>query len=102
MRLFGKKIMELKHSYPHAQAEMTANAPRGIIKVNGGALLQSVKNSTQAKIQSRDNIPEAEKDVYEEAAKRMSVLELRKALVSYSTDDSEARSRINKMPRSRK
>lgn len=73
---------------PHTRTEMMANAPRVIVKVTGIAVIQSIKNSTQAKINSWDNMPFAEKDVHEEAAKKVSVMKLRKALQSYHSEDS--------------
>ena len=52
MRLKGKKVMKLTHSLPHTLAEMAANAPRGVVKIDGNALVCSVCNSTQAKLNS--------------------------------------------------
>jgi hypothetical protein len=99
MRLHGKKVMELKQSLPHTRAEMIANAPKGVIKVSGVALVGSIKASTEAKIQGWDNKPEAEKDLYEEAAKKMKSTELRKKLLSYFESNYEMCSRIGKMPK---
>lgn len=99
MRSKGKIIMELKHALPHTRGEMMANAPRGIIKIGGGALVQAVKNSSQAKIQSWENMPQAAKDDFEEAAKKMNVAALRKALKEYFGSDPEKCAKINKMPR---
>ena len=99
MRLHGKMIMELKNSLPHTRAEMIANAPRGIVKVSGSTLIQSIKNSTVAKIHSWDNMPAPEKDIYEEAAKKMKVIQLRKLLRSYYAGDTDIPPRISKMTR---
>lgn len=46
--------------------QMNANAPRGIVKVTGPMLLTSIKNATAAKMNSSDNMPEPEVDIFEE------------------------------------
>jgi hypothetical protein len=68
----GKRILELKHSLPHTKSEMLANAPRNVVKIGGDALSQAVKNSSLAKMNSWTNMPEPEKDIYEDAARKMS------------------------------
>ena len=100
MRLHGKRVMELKQSLPHTRAEMVANAPKGVIKVSGVALVASIKDSTEAKIHGWDDKPVAEKDLYEEAAKKMKLTELRKKLLSYFESNFEMCSRIGKIPNS--
>ena len=99
MRAKGKKVMELTHSLPHTRAEMTANAPGGKVKINSASFLQSIQDSTTSKINSWDTMPEPEKDIFDEAAKKMSLAALRKLLRSYFIDNPEMCSKISKMKR---
>ena len=54
--------MELKKSLPHTLIEMTANEPRGAIKICGETLFSAVKDSTLAKRFFYDNMPVPEVD----------------------------------------
>ena len=97
MRSKGKKINELKHSLPHTVLEMKANAPKGLVKIDGRALLQSIKESTTAKINNWDNLPAPEMDKYEEGAKRMKTDALRKLLKTFYASDKEKCKEISTM-----
>lgn len=99
MRLHGKRVMELSDSLPHTRAEMTANAPKGVVKIGGSALVNSIKNSTQAKLNSWDNMPVPDKDVFEEAAKKMSSIALKKLLKTYFVDDHARYLLVSKLPK---
>jgi hypothetical protein len=98
MRLHGKKVMELKHTLPHTRAEMVANATKGAFKVSGLALIDSVKDSTEAKIHYWDKLA-PEKDLHEEAAKKMRTNELRKTLKLYFVGNVEMCIEIDRMPK---
>ena len=76
MRLHGKKIMELKHSLPHTRIEMAANAPKGIVKAGEATLKLSIQNTTQAKINSWDNMATPKIDILEEAAKKLTAISM--------------------------
>ena len=89
MRSKGKKIDELKHSLPHTVLEMRANAPKKLVKIDGRALLQSIKESTTAKVNKWDNLPAPETDKYEEGATRMNTDALRKLLKTFYASDKE-------------
>lgn len=91
--------MQLKRSLPHTQAEMIANAPHGIVKIGQAALLQAVKNSTAAKINSCDNMPQPAVDIFEEAARKMDVATLGKTLKTYYAQDAEKCTEIGKIKR---
>ena len=99
MRANGKKIMELKKSLPHTLMVMTANAPRGEVKICGETLFSAVKDSTLAKRYSYDNMPVPEVDKFEVAAKKLGIATLRKILKQYYEGSSEKCKEISKMPR---
>ena len=99
MRAHGKKIMELKRSLPHALEEMTANAPKNIIKIGGEVLLTAVKNSTAAKRYSLDNMPAPEVDKFEMAAKKLTIAKFKTTLKQYYEGNAEICKQINKMVR---
>ena len=96
MRSKGKKVDALKHSLPHTVLEMKANAPKGLVKIDGSALLQPIKESTSAKINKWDNIPAPERDKFEEAAKRMKSDALRKLLKTFYASDKDKCKEINR------
>lgn len=99
MRHKGKKVMELQQSLPHTEAEMLANAPRNVVKADGMILLQAIKDATESKKNSWDNMPLPEIDIFEDAAKKMSVTALKKLLRTYYFDDKVKCTQINKMLR---
>jgi hypothetical protein len=99
MRQHGKKILELEHSIPHTHIVMNANAPRGILKITGPMLLTSVKNATAAKMNSCDNMPEPEVDIFESAAKKLNIAALKIVLSHYYHVDANRYRQISKMLR---
>ena len=76
---------------------MTANAPKGVVKIDGNALLQSIKESTTAKINKWDNLPAPEKDKYEEGANSLKTDEIRKILKTFYSSDKDKCKEISAM-----
>jgi hypothetical protein len=75
------------------------NAPKGIVKVSGAALLTSVKNSTQAKLNSWNNMPVPEVDIFEDAAKKLTIATIKKKVKLYHLKSPKRCSEINQMKR---
>ena len=78
---------------------MAANAPIGVVKIDGTALQQSIKNSSLSKVNSWDNMPQPAVDVFEDAANSMKVPALKKMLKTYYPNDSKMTTKINLMKR---
>jgi hypothetical protein len=80
--------------------EASSDYNRDIRTLRGSLTAQnSVEDSTEAKIHSWDNKPAPEKDLHEEAAKRMRTNELRKTLKLFFVGDVEMCIKIDRMPK---
>ena len=77
---------------------MAANA-HGIVKAGGEKIAISIKNASEAKINSWDNMPERKIDDFEKTAKELLTSTLRDLLKTYYKDDQEKCKLIKDMPK---
>ena len=92
----GKKIAELVDVYDHAENEMKINEKEGKNKSGGSVVTHYVKRSTIAKSNNLDVVIE-EVDALVEKAKKMTVKELKDALLGYYSDQPEECKIIRKL-----
>ena len=92
----GKKIAELVDIYGHTENEMKINEKEGKNKSGGTVVTHYVKRSTNAKSNNLDVVTE-EVDALVEKAKKMSVKELKDALLHYYSDQPEECKIIQKL-----
>lgn len=83
----GKKSAELIASLPHSMNEMDANAKKESSMAGSDALHKAIMDSSDAKLNGWDNMPEQKIDPLIESARKLTIAAIREKLLEYYQND---------------
>ena len=91
----GKKNAELTASLPHSLNEMDANAKKESNMAGSDALHKAIKDSSEAKLNGWDNMPEQKIDPLIKAASKMLAATIKEQLLGYYINNQSTPDQIN-------